>query len=399
MVAFLGTARTGRLVLVTGVLCFALGTKATAGLLVEEAFDYIAAENIGDDSLAGASGGIGWFPGVGWETYVQGGTDGYIEVTEGSLTLSDFPTSGNHVEIGMLSTLRPPGSGNTYVRPSRKIGVTRTSGDLWASFLYRRVDDASINGNSSRWAEIRDNEDYFFAMDPKATGSQGIRIRYDNGWGEDAEETSVQDGSVYLMVAKFANLGTTDRSGSGLMWALSEANYDAIKADGITEAEIDANYTLKAVDNDPGQVPRSLYSGDIVRFLIGSDTDDAAANFPFQIAFDELRYGTTLVDVLRPPSSRLVGDMDLDNDVDFDDIDDFVFGLNDPGLYESTFGVPPVRNGDTDGDGDQDFDDIPGFVDILIGGESQSVPEASTLVLAAIALMMTAVKHLRSARR
>jgi hypothetical protein len=59
------------------------------------------------------------------------------------------------------------------------------------------------------------------------------------------------------------------------------------------------------------------------------------------------------------------GDMDLDGNVDFDDIDEFVFALVDPVAYEQAMLVEPSVQGDTDGDGDLDFDDIPGFVGVL----------------------------------
>ena len=70
----------------------------------------------------------------------------------------------------------------------------------------------------------------------------------------------------------------------------------------------------------------------------------------------------------------------MDGDADFDDIHDFVLGLNDPAGYEDQFGVPPALKGDIDEDGDFDFDDIPGFV-ALLGGSQHAVPEPSTMVL------------------
>ena len=78
----------------------------------------------------------------------------------------------------------------------------------------------------------------------------------------------------------------------------------------------------------------------------------------------------------------IVGDMDCDSDVDFDDIDAFVLGLNDPTAYENMFGVPPSLKGDTDGDDDLDFDDILGFVNALSGGSVVTpVPEPATFLL------------------
>jgi hypothetical protein len=91
------------------------------------------------------------------------------------------------------------------------------------------------------------------------------------------------------------------------------------------------------------------------------------------------------------PSLRLLGDMNWDNNVDSDDIDDFVLGLNDAAAYESKFGIPPSARGDMDGDGDHDFDDIRGFVAAtLVNGQAgvQSIPEPGSALLAGMALVL-----------
>ena len=46
----------------------------------------------------------------------------------------------------------------------------------------------------------------------------------------------------------------------------------------------------------------------------------------------------------------LVGDMDIDGDVDMDDIAPFVLGLVSETEYQRQFGVSPVVHGDGDGD-------------------------------------------------
>ncbi|MFV2070733.1 MAG: DUF4886 domain-containing protein, partial [Pirellulales bacterium] len=103
---------------------------------------------------------------------------------------------------------------------------------------------------------------------------------------------------------------------------------------------------------------------------------DVVANHPF-------------TGILDP--SILIGDVDFDADIDFDDIDAFVLGLGDPDAYVAAFGVDPVRRGDTDGDNDFDFDDIPGFVALLESGavedRSQTIPEPTTIALGVIALL------------
>ncbi len=96
----------------------------------------------------------------------------------------------------------------------------------------------------------------------------------------------------------------------------------------------------------------------------------------------------------------VVGDLDCDGDVDFDDIGAFVLGLTDAAGYEATYGVPPDTKGDIDDDGDLDFDDIPGFVDILTGqATTRSVPEPSTLLYVVAAVLACLAAARRSLRR
>jgi hypothetical protein len=93
----------------------------------------------------------------------------------------------------------------------------------------------------------------------------------------------------------------------------------------------------------------------------------------------------------------LTGDLDCDGDVDFDDIDDFVLGLNNPAAYEALYGMSPTVKGDTDDDDDLDFDDIAGFVNILSGG-AQAVPEPATWALASAWIGMALLTRARRRR-
>jgi hypothetical protein len=88
----------------------------------------------------------------------------------------------------------------------------------------------------------------------------------------------------------------------------------------------------------------------------------------------------------------VLGDMNLDGAVDFDDISVFVGSLGDPAGYETMYGVASTVHGDLDGDGDHDFDDIPEFLVLLSPVASahagSAVPEPSTCVLAAVLLIV-----------
>lgn len=145
--------------------------------------------------------------------------------------------------------------------------------------------------------------------------------------------------------------------GSTLVEIVSDDNSTSL-ATAVTNLQ----FHLYSVDNTLGEM-RDPFDG--VNPFTGVD-DGLTAAFVSPLVYE--------LDVL----GGLTGDMDCDGDVDFDDIDDFVLGLQNPSDYEANFGVPPSFKGDTDGDGDQDFDDIGGFVDILQPAGVQHVPEPAT---------------------
>ncbi|MFV2068001.1 MAG: PEP-CTERM sorting domain-containing protein [Pirellulales bacterium] len=92
--------------------------------------------------------------------------------------------------------------------------------------------------------------------------------------------------------------------------------------------------------------------------------------------------------------SHLMGDMDGDGDLDFDDVDPFVFGLNNPDSYEATYGVPASMRGDMDQNGEFDFDDIALFTSIVAEAftvqATQAVPEPASGLMLLIGLLSLA---------
>jgi hypothetical protein len=135
---------------------------------------------------------------------------------------------------------------------------------------------------------------------------------------------------------------------------------------------------------------------DVKEFIIGLDGDDPGAAI-LGMGIDE--QGEIYIVGLSTTSGHggsgivrkivryipLLGDMDADEDVDFDDIVPFVLGLNDPGAYHNQYGIPASLMGDIDQDSDLDFDDIDDFVSVLqaqVISDASHVPEPSALVLA-----------------
>jgi hypothetical protein len=148
--------------------------------------------------------------------------------------------------------------------------------------------------------------------------------------------------------------------------------------------------TLPAVASGPGNV--AVNSGSFVRIQQGD-----YHLLPHSPAVDA---GITLAEIstdrdgMPRPSGQaydagafewrpVMGDMDCDSDIDFDDIEHFTQALLDPAGYVNTFGVPPELKGDADTDGDFDFDDTDDFIQILAnpsGSTLQVLPEPPLVV-------------------
>ncbi len=111
-----------------------------------------------------------------------------------------------------------------------------------------------------------------------------------------------------------------------------------------------------------------------------------------------------LVDLDIPPVDPLMGDMDCDGEIDFDDINAFVTGLANPGVYQLLYGVAPTVKGDLEGDGDLDFDDIPMFVALfetlqMAGLHPVAEPHGSAYILGAFFCAVLAAAARRKAVR
>lgn len=268
------------------LLALAAGAEARADLIIAEPFDYTASE-----ALDGKNGGTG-FSGA-WSTSISAGATGSATVTAGSLGFSNFPTAGNKLSVS-LDTI--PGGSALAVEPKRSVNASAGSGDLWASFLYRRTDTTNVN--TSRIAEIRigpsgTGTSPQMGMRAKVSGSQGVAVRYDGSPGSTAATSSIQDGSVYLLIAKFADLDQAS-GGAAQMWVLRASDYDGIKAGGITEAELNTAAYLKATDV---QAAKKVSVGDLITI---SNSSSAVS---FGIDVDELRYGTDLQSVVPEPAA------------------------------------------------------------------------------------------------
>ena len=110
-------------------------------------------------------------------------------------------------------------------------------------------------------------------------------------------------------------------------------------------------------------------------FMVNSTTDKY-----------RIQEGTEQLTITYDPP--LLGDLDVDQDVDFDDIIGWRVAALDLDGYKATYGFPAASRGDTDLDGDFDFDDKNSFVELLTGGRIRAVPEPQGIEIAVVAAAM-----------
>ncbi|MEM6822991.1 MAG: PEP-CTERM sorting domain-containing protein [Verrucomicrobiota bacterium] len=273
---------------------FALPTSAT--LILYEGFDYAT----GNDGLVGQSGGIGW-GGSSWARTGSGnGSNSRIDVVS-ALSFSDYANTGNALRIENNNN-----NGGAYdqIIASRQLtGLSLAAGTtVYTSYLFRqgggasfayesglRASDSSTNGGNE---SLKQTPVTLFG----SNGPDEAAFGYDSTTNSSASAVT-GGGTTYLVISKFENLGGAGAQ-NGSLWLLDTTNYDAIKAGGITELELDSNNVVKLTDSTTGI---SLGSSDFFQFF--GATDFGIANQP---DFDELKVFTDLSDLQAVPEPSAV---------------------------------------------------------------------------------------------
>jgi hypothetical protein len=214
------------------------------------------------------------------------------------------------------------------------------------------------------------DEDAYLENISSGFGFQGSRMVLFNTdqWTGDYTEQG-----VIRVVADMLNAGENDlqmriafASGSTnaqLATWYASTNPIPLAADGLWHRGLSFPLAEESLTLVAGTIPLEEVLADvtIVRIL-------SAANPAFKGEVIAATLGIDNIAARAAGAEFLLGDMDGNSVVDFDDVGPYVLALNDPADYEATYQMPPSQNGDTDDDGDFDFDDTPGFVALLDTG-------------------------------
>lgn len=277
--------RLSKAVLVAGVLCVAVA--AQGALLVYEPFNYTSGQDLSTLAVTGTGLGTTW-----------AGAAGTFTTQSGSLAFSNFPTSGGKMWIDSAGD---PANLWTTI-PSNP---NATGSDLWCSYLVDMVqfgNNGTSDGiyvNTAKSSESPTVARFIVSPDNMTATNTGNPTTMAPTIGAADGATTNGTGplavnTTYLVVADFQ----VSTSTKGTMWILSPDQYDAIKAGGITLAEL----------NSPGAVTQKIVGtiGSNVGWGAFSKLNFSAwarsASQHEQASIDELRYGTTIDDVLPTPT-------------------------------------------------------------------------------------------------
>lgn len=257
------------------ILCGGVG-QARAELLVRESFDYPV-----DEILNGQGGGTGF--GDTWQYRYSSSQDAKIVP---GLTFSDYPVSGQAVHFHAESATKS-------VSGVRQLDANFGSAPqpVWMSYLFTYTVNpgekpAYYSGLSTANNKYPDDSRFGLAG---LNGGNRFAVTYQSPGTTNAAEENLPS-TTYLIIGKYVG-------GSGAtLWALTEKDYDAIKAGGITEEKLNATNSGKvsaAFATEEADMLQDFLSIGAATFGDGSSLD---------VTMDELKLGTTLGDVSAAPA-------------------------------------------------------------------------------------------------
>jgi hypothetical protein len=270
---------------------------ARAVSLAVEPFSYTLGAGVG-----GQNGGSGFGGAWTYSSQVSGSISSASIIA--GLAFSDLPVSGNAARLNVISSSSSGFGDTVYLR--RKPGAVPAAGqEFWYRYLFHM--DANITANSFMAAMDIDDVETFYNY--RKFGSYGLS-GVGSGRGGMGVDNSVVSGAVgspslsdtgtYLLIAKFTGINEAfGVARTGTWWALSAADYDAIKAGGITEAELNAQHRQMATETVLPTVQQPL-------FFTTSDSYELRGYRPpisnaYQhYDFDEIFAGTSLADLGLP---------------------------------------------------------------------------------------------------
>lgn len=239
----------------------------------------------------------------------------------GTTTVNSFNSTG----LTFSNLLVSGGSGrfhsaNSGTNAQSYIGYTyngpTVTGTLYTAYLTNlealQSTGSIVSMRVNATSATSSTTSYFVSMADSQNGTAAGN-QYDASSGTTSGTTTLALNTTYVIIGRYTNVGTAlsaTTKGSGTTFVLTEAQFDFFKAGGFTDAELDSatigvapsNVFSRVTDPDVTTSVHSSYpsgfnnlvSGNGIQFAVGN----AGSGVPQTAKYDEIRYGTSLNDVL-----------------------------------------------------------------------------------------------------
>lgn len=277
---FLGTV-------LVAALCMGGMSDASADLLVYEGFNGYTTGTLAGQTVNGNAIGLSG-------AYLQPAGQ-YTAITTSGLVFGSgattYATSGGSVwnPNGDLSTI------------SVGLNIGTFSGTLYGSYLFKLGSTYGPNGGTRM--ETRFNTastagtaaSYLYAAVDNSSAKMALKYDASSAMTTSESITSTfAAGVTYMAISKWTGVGTG--SGTGTLWVLTSAQYDA-SGGLLTESFLNSNALISLTTSGSGS--SVLNNSDYLQFMPGgSSVDDRA--------LDEIKYGTSLQDVTAIPEPNVL---------------------------------------------------------------------------------------------
>ncbi|HQY89381.1 MAG TPA: hypothetical protein PK402_12085 [Tepidisphaeraceae bacterium] len=264
-----------------------------AALLASDSFNYTLGAGIN-----GQSGGSGFLAGSNW-AYSTSVTSTSSSTIIAGLTFSDLPVSGNAFQLRVVSSSSINFGDIVNVKRRPATVPNGTTDQFWTRCLFKM--DTNITATTFYTGLLIDDAETVSGY--RKFGMWGLTGAGNGVGGVDVDTSAVSatgataqlsSTDTYLMISKFTNVNAASNVARvGKWWALSVADYNAIKADGITESELDAHHVQTATETVMPTVsqPLNMTTSDFFDFR---GHRPAVSNAFTNYMYDEFYAATTL---------------------------------------------------------------------------------------------------------
>ncbi|PTX96990.1 hypothetical protein DB345_07380 [Spartobacteria bacterium LR76] len=284
-----------------GVSAFLLAASfvpSQATLLVYEGFNYTTGSTLNTITPNASTVGLNKttaYAGNGAANYtVQSGlTFGSLTTTGGSITSSASVTAVGAAKLSL----------NTYV------------GTLWSSYLvsFSSISNTAVgSGALTRVANDTSNNgerfnSYADSRIPSGSPTTNLGIAYNAASNITVGTTSLSLDTTYILISKYTNVGLAINAGTGTgtLYALSLSQFNSFISAGGTESWLNSASIGTGVSDVTGRVSSTNNASSTYLFQSGAYAQFVNVNDG--VTFDELRYGSTLTDVVPVPEPGTLG--------------------------------------------------------------------------------------------